>query len=161
MKRPTEFSKKWAVNKKETMWCDETGILGFTHGSATMGSDTKVRSIGSFSIDRLKEIIKIADRRDGAYLHLFVNKQDWLVPGCVEIGKDRLWIAPRHNRVKPSDFFITRKKKKHIKNPHKIHFIERDGKYACIKAVTPTKEKSTRIKKKVTCKNCLRKVGLK
>lgn len=45
----------------------------------------------------------------------------------------------------------------YIKNLHKKHKIEADGKYACIKAVNPTPEKSTRVWKEVTCKNCLRK----
>jgi len=42
-----------------------------------------------------------------------------------------------------------------IKNPHIIHFV-RNRRYICIGAVNPIKEKSTRIKSKVTCKNCKR-----
>ena len=34
-----------------------------------------------------------------------------------------------------------------------IHFV-RNGKYLCNQAAKPTKEKSTRERKKVTCKNC-------
>lgn len=41
-----------------------------------------------------------------------------------------------------------------IKNPHIIHFIRRE-KYLCNGAVSPTKEKSTHRKNKVTCQNCL------
>lgn len=43
-----------------------------------------------------------------------------------------------------------------IKNPEIIHFVESDGKYACIKGVIPTPSKSTRDEKKVRCQNCLR-----
>lgn len=42
-----------------------------------------------------------------------------------------------------------------IKNKEKIHLIK-SGRYLCIRACKPTKEKSTRITKKVTCKNCIR-----
>ena len=44
-----------------------------------------------------------------------------------------------------------------IKNKHIKHKIDTDGKYVCIKAVTPTKEKSSRVWSDVTCKNCLSK----
>ena len=37
---------------------------------------------------------------------------------------------------------------------HKIHFLERDGHYACNKACSITEEKCTRDKTKITCLNC-------
>ena len=49
-----------------------------------------------------------------------------------------------------------------IKNPHIIHFVRKrkegfyEGKYAYICCGSYTKEKATRIKSKVTCKNCMR-----
>jgi len=43
-----------------------------------------------------------------------------------------------------------------IKNNHIIHLLDRDNRYACIKACGITKEKCTKDIKKVTCKNCKR-----
>lgn len=40
-----------------------------------------------------------------------------------------------------------------IKNPHIIHFV-RSKRYICIGAVIPTKEKSTYLRDRVTCKRC-------
>ncbi len=48
---------------------------------------------------------------------------------------------------------------KKIKNPDKIHFIN-NNRYLCIRAVKPTKEKSTTMIDLVTCKNCLQRLGL-
>ena len=37
----------------------------------------------------------------------------------------------------------------------KMHFLEKDGRYACNKACGTTKNKSTKVKGNVTCKNCI------
>lgn len=44
-----------------------------------------------------------------------------------------------------------------IKNPHIIHFIKK-GKYLCNQACFTTKEKSTKEKNKITCRNCLKRL---
>lgn len=41
-----------------------------------------------------------------------------------------------------------------IKNPDIKHFI-REGRYICNGCVDPTPEKSVRVKRNVTCRNCL------
>jgi hypothetical protein len=38
----------------------------------------------------------------------------------------------------------------------KMHFQDRDGRYMCNKAVAYKKEKMTKDKHKVNCKNCLK-----
>lgn len=49
---------------------------------------------------------------------------------------------------------LTRKiKMTYIKNPQIKHFV-RAGRYICNGAVDPTPEKSVKLKKKVTCRNC-------
>ncbi|MHA1302344.1 MAG: hypothetical protein ACTSPI_01395 [Candidatus Heimdallarchaeaceae archaeon] len=47
-------------------------------------------------------------------------------------------------------------KKKYL--GERIHFLDKDKRYLCIKACGITKGKYTKDKKKVTCKNCLRKL---
>ena len=42
-----------------------------------------------------------------------------------------------------------------IKNPEKIHLVEEDGRYLCIKACSTTPSKSTTDPLKITCKRCL------
>lgn len=48
-----------------------------------------------------------------------------------------------------------------IKNKDKIHLVESDGKYACVKACNITECKATKFKSKVNCKNCLHIIKLK